>query len=667
MWEQVVLFSMGTCSDIVSASDQCKYAFEQCSSAARWNSTLWYYCHGASMAETIALIILVIYAFMVIGIAAYDFMCPNLRLLAAKSGLSQSVIGVTFLAFGNGSVDIFGAFASLKSDSSALAIGETVGAALFICGVVTGSIAMFGNFPVERQYFIRDCLFLLLGTFVVLFSVYDGVITFWECVAMVAVYVAYAAVVIQQHISYTETQIDEEHVAFEEIAHHLPIYSDNEDYVGELITPTRPSLYSAIEFHESVDQVANENGHRVLSLTNSDPELLEAAGLQSAVDMSKLLQRTGHSISQNRIRGLDFSRESATGSHPQLEISNTLTDHLPKSFESRRYTQPATSASNFHGSGSSVPNQIPSVTHGIQARRSPSLSPCTAVQEFVAERQLSPSLSIHSITSGYRPDSEMEGVIWHLFPSMHGWFHKPILAQINSLLMVPPLLILVATIPVPEKKQSRLLHILHAYLVPWTAWYLLDFAFTPTSVIALSMISICMAWLSEWWARNVLCVTTIGFILAILWVLNIATEVVGILQTLGIVLRISEAALGLTVFAIGDSLGDLISNISITRVGFPTMGMSACFAGPLLSMLIGIGGCGLVVMVLRQTFTLSFEVQPAIQLNGGLLLILLVFLLLAVPFAHWRMTPEIGIVGITAWIIGQTLVYFSENQQRTND
>lgn len=76
----------------------------------------------------------------------------------------------------------------------------------------------------------------------------------------------------------------------------------------------------------------------------------------------------------------------------------------------------------------------------------------------------------------------------------------------------------------------------------------------------------------------------VGFLVAMTWIFVVANEVVGILQAVGLILGVSDAILGLTVFAMGNSLGDLVSNITIAKMGFPQMAFSACFGGPLLSM-----------------------------------------------------------------------------------
>lgn len=46
--------------------------------------------------------------------------------------------GVTFLALGNGSPDLFSTFSAMHSNLGSLALGELIGAASFIVSVVAG-------------------------------------------------------------------------------------------------------------------------------------------------------------------------------------------------------------------------------------------------------------------------------------------------------------------------------------------------------------------------------------------------------------------------------------------------------------------------------------------------------------------------------------------------
>ena len=50
---------------------------------------------------------------------------------------------------------------------------------------------------------------------------------------------------------------------------------------------------------------------------------------------------------------------------------------------------------------------------------------------------------------------------------------------------------------------------------------------------------------------------------------------------------LSDAILGLTVLAWGNSIGDLIADTAMAKRGNPRTGFSACFGGPLFNLLLG--------------------------------------------------------------------------------
>ena len=64
---------------------------------------------------------------------------------------------------------------------------------------------------------------------------------------------------------------------------------------------------------------------------------------------------------------------------------------------------------------------------------------------------------------------------------------------------------------------------------------------------------------------------------------------VGQLQYLGILVQIDHTILGLTVLAWGNSVGDLSTNLAMVRRGLSNMAITACFAGPMFNMLVGLG------------------------------------------------------------------------------
>ncbi|KAL8949320.1 MAG: hypothetical protein Q9222_004559 [Ikaeria aurantiellina] len=153
-------------------------------------------------AKPFAFAILVVWLgllFSTIGIAASDFFCINLGTIATILGMSESMAGVTFLAFGNGSPDVFSTFAAMKSNSGSLAVGELIGAAGFITAVVAGSMALVRPFKVARKSFIRDVGFFMVAASFSMVFLADGRLHLWECAVMVGFYVFYVVFVVVWH------------------------------------------------------------------------------------------------------------------------------------------------------------------------------------------------------------------------------------------------------------------------------------------------------------------------------------------------------------------------------------------------------------------------------------------------------------------------------------
>merc|ERR1712127_659021 len=82
----------------------------------------------------------------------------------------------------------------------------------------------------------------------------------------------------------------------------------------------------------------------------------------------------------------------------------------------------------------------------------------------------------------------------------------------------------------------------------------------------------------------------IGFIVAASWIDTIATQLVKLLTLLGVICRIPGSIMGLTVLAWGNSMGDLSANMTMAKKGLANMAITACFAGPVFNILIGLGG-----------------------------------------------------------------------------
>ncbi|WEW60094.1 hypothetical protein PRK78_005579 [Emydomyces testavorans] len=185
------------------AKDQCAHVLANCADheVGLLSYLQLYYCKLPN-AKPVAFVILALWLsllFSTIGIAASDFLCVNLSTIASILGMSESLTGVTFLAFGNGSPDVFSTFAAMSSNSGSLAIGELIGAAGFISAVVAGSMALVRPFRVARRSFIRDIAFFTCSASFSLVFIADGKLHMWECIIMIVFYLFYVVVVVIWH------------------------------------------------------------------------------------------------------------------------------------------------------------------------------------------------------------------------------------------------------------------------------------------------------------------------------------------------------------------------------------------------------------------------------------------------------------------------------------
>lgn len=191
------------CRLVHQAPDQCAFILANCEDdeAGLFHYLKFYYCTLGDV-KPLAFAILAVWLgllFTTIGIAASDFFSVNLSTIASVLGLSESLAGVTFLAFGNGSPDVFSTFAAMGSNSGSMAIGELIGAASFITAVVAGSMALVREFKVSKRTFVRDIVFFIAAISFTMVFLADGELHLWECFTMIGFYVFYVIVVVGWH------------------------------------------------------------------------------------------------------------------------------------------------------------------------------------------------------------------------------------------------------------------------------------------------------------------------------------------------------------------------------------------------------------------------------------------------------------------------------------
>lgn len=779
--------------------------------------------------------------FSTIGIAASDFFCVNLSTIASILGMSESMAGVTFLAFGNGSPDVFSTFAAMKADSGSLAVGELIGAACFITAVVAGSMAIVRPFKVGRKSFMRDVSFFAVAVMFGLFFLADGRIQMWECVVMIIFYLFYVFFVIGWHWMagrrkrrrrkerharehYTAPEEEEELLVEEdedggvgggteasagslhdfaalesgaggeeeedeeereereyaELSNNMRIARPGMDRRLTITAPhtIRPSLVGAMEFRavlNSLEKAKNLRGGQIHLRRYSDDPLFQtyegpepAPGVPDIVMDSEDLRHTPASLLRpnvgpnGRMRAVSVNDAALSRVNiPDLLVSESEDErrapHHARSMSeqsgqsSKRPIKlriepptqflappPSTGTSPSHsspGSGATSPVLRPTmrclVDSGSSSIDSNAImeSPVPILRSPTRSRPTSP-LSMHlprpSIDSSLTVFSNANGQQWKqvkywpyevlpapqllydtLFPTLRNFSDKTFFEKILALIAVPSVFLLTITLPVvegpdagdakengrtndlpPESPCSMMTasSILTAATAPtpmmppsnpqsakeWNRWLLAVQCITAPIFIVLVLFAdsetpltkpllyalivglCCLGGLMSLTSPSkrprlhyLFCFA--GFVVAISWISTIAEEVVGILKAFGVIFGISDAILGLTIFAVGNSLGDLVADITVARLGFPVMALSACFGGPMLNILLGIGISGLYMTISKGDPVYKIEVSSTLVISAATLLVTLLVLLVWVPFNKWMMSRRIGWTLIALW------------------
>lgn len=142
-------------------------------------------------------IIWLLFLFVILGLTASKFFCPNLSAISCSLHLTHNVAGVTFLALGNGAPDIFSAMAAFSHPHTAgMAVGALFGAGIFVTTVVAGSVALVKPFTVASRPFLRDVTFYMVAVYWTFVMLYRGTTTLGETLGYLGLYLLYVLTVI---------------------------------------------------------------------------------------------------------------------------------------------------------------------------------------------------------------------------------------------------------------------------------------------------------------------------------------------------------------------------------------------------------------------------------------------------------------------------------------
>ncbi|KAF9283201.1 hypothetical protein BGZ68_005495 [Mortierella alpina] len=664
--------SESECEDVWLHDDRCAFVEEHCTNLSGLiNYPHLYFCNLSSL-PALALIIMgvwMIFLFALVGVAASDFFCPNLNTIAKKLHLSESVTGVTFLAFGNASPDIFSTFSAVGSGSSTLAVGEVVGAASFVTSVVVGSMAIVKPFKVSRAPFLRDLIFFTGCIVFILYVVVTKKITLVQSILLLVAYTAYVTVVIfgnwkRKRVPQPQAAQEDNDPERAHVVDDAPQAPGSNSREGQFLNPQQEQTNTS-----DVPPVSSST--QLVTLNRPESTL-------SSFDPS-------------------YNPKSSARRCPAIVIDTAQPSSYPTGHEKRGgYTavKRGSNESSRENSPSHYGHPDPSHSQFQQAllhhllilpdRSDPMNRPRSPIFQDPPGRSFQDSIPKISFKQRCALVFK-DWVVPVYFPTILGWSDKKWYSKIVAVASIPIVLVLTLTLPVVdlseyEGEENTTSHPAEVAVTenspegssvkiedqerPYNGWCqvasMIQVVLAPvfiTAVVSTAankghmailgalggglLVSVLIFLFSteETPPRFYEALAFVGFLVAMTWIFLVANEVVGILQAYGLILGVSDAILGLTVFAMGNSLGDLVANVTIAKMGFPRMALSACFGGPLLNMLVGLGISG-VYVTLKTKEDIPLEISPTLFVSLVAVLLTMLGMFVVVPrngyvFARW--------------------------------
>lgn len=385
------------CRLVHHAQDKCAFIKANCpdEEAGLLSYLSLYYC-ALPNAQPVAFTILVLWLgllFSTIGIAASDFFCINLSTIASILGMSESMAGVTFLAFGNGSPDVFSTFAAMSSNSGSLAIGELIGAAGFITAVVAGSMALVREFKVGKKTFVRDIGFFVVAVSFSTYFLADGELHAWECSLMIGFYVFYVVVVVIWHWYLQQRRRRRERFATARGHFHGAAdveievqeeYQDDEDMpAGErrsLISRRSTDDWEALEAGRSpgVDEADSEDeedgrmGRKVAKEMSNSMRVVRGSGVHRNTPVTPIRPSL---VGAMEFRSVLNSLQRSRGSHAKpIHLRRYSEDALASASITRGPPSPASTSEDQHVTVTAPEDGGPISRHASASNRSRAVS-----------------------------------------------------------------------------------------------------------------------------------------------------------------------------------------------------------------------------------------------------------------------------------------------------
>ncbi|KAL3230224.1 hypothetical protein RNJ44_01587 [Nakaseomyces bracarensis] len=639
----------------------------------------------------------IVLCFVLLGISASDFLCPSVASITdshrtlGKSTGSEGILMAVILSWCNSSPDLFSNLMSWTGSSegnyeiaASLSIGEVLGACGIILCVVIGSIfLLMDGVQIEinerqRSNILFDLSYTLVALIMLLYISLRNTVTIWNCFTMLSIYAVYLLQKYQKATRETLEQNDEEGNNINDSI--MDITS-----AAGLIEPTlKPNLLSAMDFNSLLS---------MLERSRSNNEELQSVG--------------SHFYHNHEL--------PASNGRNQRPITDLLISVARENTTHQVQSAPAVFTPYYDDPEQQIGE----------------------AEQIVRQEFRTATSQMENIDSKTMYNS-LKNIVKIALPHLKNFKQKSPVDAVLSVCVIPFVLVFRITCPQVNElvcynhengryqfNQVKLIFsLLQGIAAPFLTFMLLSaliekrfiYIWFIPSVIASGLIYETRIFYSKLLSvnkfsligsstenalrninekdrrtleksMNILRVAFLAFgiINSILWISISANTVIEILELYQQITGISPAILGLTVFAWGNSISDLISNIAMCKLykklphdegnisamatKFFLIACSSCIGGVLLNSMGGIGISGSIAMLfihkksetwwfLRRTSLITVDSENYKFILSGIVLVLECFVLIVIfggpdKIREYSMSnmKKIGIAMCSMWIV----------------
>ncbi|WFD01307.1 hypothetical protein MYAM1_004069 [Malassezia yamatoensis] len=678
-----------------------------------------------NMTGILALLACLLFLFSVLGLVAGDFFCPNLSSLAVELGMNDSTVGVTLLAFGNGLPDVVSTFRAMQQDTATIALGELMGAAVFTVSAVCGSIMVFHRFHIHPFLFAREVGVYCIAVMLMLYFMRDGRLELHEGLTLILLYAVFIVLVfvgdlyidpelgieaadaeriseqtplVAEPTMWTRYDVGARQRSLSPTSSHdllnnsaaqnshtlpsstsatpglqrksfirrtsLPVWYGSESYTRDLLRNVSPDANMIMDEYFD-NQRTVQRGPLIRFRDQLTRKLRNLVSEYHPPERDNAIARAQTSSSPRRIN----SEESPMRA-PEIQVERPSVD-LGAEFSSVEQTEPKSRSWKLRTLGIALfPSlmcwQNRTVLQKIlSSLAAPALlllratAPLVSKEEYVFHKALTHLL--HASSREQSPTASVLDVCRELEQQPDSLSDTQFLIQtheraqadrwlIGIHCVVTPIFILSA-IGFPQDPLIRKLVMIGSAFAGVIAGYHI--------VRHFSRFSDCDT--PEQLHRYSFLRSGIGFCVGLLWIVVCVDQVLALLHALGYICGWSEAILGLTLFAIGNSLGDIVTNLSIARLGHPLMALSACFASPMTNLLLGVGVSTTWIRLTHPKHgPFFFSLSTTLWLSSCALAAMLLSMLIVIPLNGLYTCRTLGLLFLATYVVVMSANIFLE-------